>query len=635
MPHMWRLLLVDPALARTWSVPTEGTFTGVVAGAAAYDIIVLDPGIYADAPAQIFVPLTTQGDPAGGTVVQVPDRGAGASIAVLGDLVLQDLTLDGLGLTQILQVYDPSTLTLERVTLQYGVDPFGYGGAIGMGTAQLTATDTVFLGNASHDGGAVFHNGPLLCTRCTFEGNSAVGVGGDGGGLWTYGPVTLIEPVFSGNSSALWHGGALSVSISADIYGGSFLGNTAALDGGAIAIRNEGVVTVLPSEGVGATFEGNTASSGGAIGCDGSCTLSVTGARFASNAATFDGGHVSATQSLSMSLTDSVLEHGTAGLNGGAVAVDLGPLSVLRTELCHNGAGLSGGALWSDSVDLDNVSALYNTAALAGGALSAASGTVSFTTAAGNEAPDGSAAHGRGGAAGLLLSQTVLVDQVGGAAVGGAAPVTVLEGATWNNAAGDYAPYAVTVGSSLQLTRAPFPGLDPAGCAVPVPEWSGELPDDDPAALDTLADLDGSGADPGATGGPLAEPSLWVDGDQDGIVVMWDCDDLDEQVFPPECAPVPLDTGPLDTGPLDTGLLDTGQPHTGISDTGSAGALEDPEGAEPPSSAPRLAPERSPWGAVGCGCRSSPPRAGGLFVLLLALSFPRRATRLPRSREVS
>jgi uncharacterized protein (TIGR03382 family) len=617
---MW-VLLVGQALARTWSVPSEGTFTSVVAGASGGDIIEFDPGIYTDAPALLYIPLTLRGDPAGGTILQVPDRGAGPSISVTADLVLQDLTLDGLGATQILRGYDPATITLERVTMQHGVDPGAYGGAIGMDTATLTATDATFVGNTSHDGGAIWHNGTLLCTRCTFLQNAAVGDGGDGGGLWAYGPATLIEPVFEGNTSALWHGGALSIITSGDIYGGTFRGNVAALDGGALSVRLGASVTISPWEGASTLFEGNAALDGGAIGCPESCTLSVQGARFVANTAASDGGHISATQSLSMSIADSTLELGAASGDGGAVAVDVGPLAIVRTELCQNTASLAGGAVWSgDTVDLDNVSALYNQAGLAGGGLSVLGGSVSYSTALGNRAPDGSAVHGRGGLVGLQLAYTLLVDQADGPAVSGSAPITVTEGATWNNLPSDYAAYVVTVNSSLPLSRTPFPVLDPGLCEVPVPEWAGELMDTDPAPPYTEADPDGTEADRGATGGPLADPALWADADVDGAAAMWDCDDLDEQLFPPDCG---LDTGLIGTG--DTGLPDTGMPDTGPSDT-SAGmdtTLDPPD--PPPDLLPRLAPELAPAGAVGCGCQSAPGGVPWLLLLGLALRVRREA----------
>jgi predicted outer membrane repeat protein len=145
----------------------------------------------------------------------------------------QDLTIDGGGNTVTSGVVDTrfldhnstADLTIEDLTVT-GFDNFdSSGGAIVTNAEQLTVTRSTFSDNTSDgDGGAIDFDGAGLIQQSTFSGNEALD--GDGGAL---------------DQS---DGGPFIVDSS------TFVGNTAAFDGGAIS--GQDLVTVVNS-----TFTGN------------------------------------------------------------------------------------------------------------------------------------------------------------------------------------------------------------------------------------------------------------------------------------------------------------------------------------------------------------------------------------------
>ncbi|MEQ1570090.1 MAG: hypothetical protein ABMA64_30935, partial [Myxococcota bacterium] len=555
-------LLAGPTFAATWNVPADGDLDDVWGEASDGDTILIDAITETHLPSQLDKRITVVGAGAGSTVLDVSGEGSPA-LSVTVAVTLRDLTIDGDDQVALLEKHNAETLTLERVELLDGEDLARSGGALWIDDGAVIATDTSFVGNAAHEGGAVRVDAgeAFTCDRCTFLDNRSDGAIGDGGALWLAGSATLTDTVFEANVAPEWHGGAISVNAAGalTVFGGAFLANVSGGDGGAIVIRANGSATVAPSVSGPTSFTGQVALAGGGLSCMGFCDVAITGATFSAGTAT-NGGHLYNTVG-ELDVTDTVLEGGSASDDGGAVWAMKGTFT--RVRMCDNTATDQGGAVWAlGDVSLRNVALLRNTADVGGGAHLEGDADLAYATLLGNAATTGAGTWSAG-----AVEASVWADHATLAADGA---TTVTDGATWGNTA-DFGNQVVVV-SAAALSTDPF--LPPAAtCGWPVPQWAGEL-----WGAGTVGELDpdGSPSDGGATGGPDADPSLWADVDGDGVAAMWDCDDADPTVGLDCEPPAPPDTGAAgDTSPSDTGGSppDTGgaPPDTGgsPSDTGS------------------------------------------------------------------
>ena len=135
---------------------------------------------------------------------------------------------------------------------------------------NLTLTD----GYATDYGGAIYNQGNLTVTNCTFNQNQAL----LGGAIYNDGIVTISGSTFTANT-AFW-GGALWNANLLTVTGCTFTDNHATNSGG--AIYNDGSVTISRS-----TFTVNTAQWGGALW--NANLLTVTGSIFTDNHADYGG----------------------------------------------------------------------------------------------------------------------------------------------------------------------------------------------------------------------------------------------------------------------------------------------------------------------------------------------------------
>ena len=182
------------------------------------------------------------------------------------------------------------------------------GGAIYINsTVAVTISDSTFFDNRSDkDGGAVYSETGFTIDNTVFEQNTALS---DGGAIKTKDASTLLSITDSWflSNQASSEGGAIRAESQADITGSLFELNTASKDGGALWLRQASTISnttfyqnVTSESGGGvyvqhgsadvaidsSTFVGNTAAlQGGGLGHDSSGTVSIKNTLFADNVA--------------------------------------------------------------------------------------------------------------------------------------------------------------------------------------------------------------------------------------------------------------------------------------------------------------------------------------------------------------
>jgi CSLREA domain-containing protein len=365
---------------------------------------------------------------------------------VTGDLTITgpDVTISGANTYRIFVVDPGVTLSLNDLTIVNGLSASGDGGAI-FSDGTLDVSACTFQNNhtaAPYSGGAIVTYGPLTVTDSVFTNNSA----GNGGAIYPrFAPATTVVSgsTFQGNVAMnatdgwggailLWDGAQVTVSQT------TFGANVARLAGGAIYVQGTGSVLTIGDSQFDGNFVQDALSTGGAIASEG--TVSVTNGTFSLNHAVANGGAVVAqgtttlagssfqhnwaayggaiwSNSSSLGVSDSTLDHNgyddgdiLGALDGGGLYVAGNTTYVDRSTFVDNAAA-SGGALFNSGVTiLTNVTLSGNTAH-AGGAVGLNAGTVQAdnATIVGNSADSG--AGGIEVPIGtVLLRNTILAD---------------------------------------------------------------------------------------------------------------------------------------------------------------------------------------------------------------------------------
>ena len=167
--------------------------------------------------------------------------GADISLAERLPRITSALTIEGEGFSISgderfpIFIVDGAVLKINSLTMVDGRNPRGGGGAISMlESASVVVQDSRFMRNQARGGGAIGmrgHNNQLTVTNSSFVENSAE----------------------SGGAIEMW-AGKLAIS------GGSFVGNKAKFNGGAIDIRSGDEASIVNS-----TFSGNVADYSGGV----------------------------------------------------------------------------------------------------------------------------------------------------------------------------------------------------------------------------------------------------------------------------------------------------------------------------------------------------------------------------------
>lgn len=495
---------------------------------------------------------------AGGTTILVTDGGFRRNFVALGGAAI---VLDGGGTTlsvfsssfsanaRSINSYEPSVrlsdCTFSRDT---GVAVSGPD-VIDSGSAFSDSGDYSFGGGGTLDGtqfsdhsglGVIYASGALTLTNCVVEDNDTT----SHSSVYVANDATISGCAFSRNTST--YGGVIEhASETALVVSDSTFDDNAASYGGAIASYGGGLQVQ------GSTFTGNSAAGGGAIwigvsredGWMGSAAVTIEDAFFENNTATHtDGGAVSQDGVGTLEVSDSFFLGNVADETGGAIYADqLDATEITNVFACANEAG--GGGAFSisntSSVQLLHVILQENVGIGGGGALylrTVPVFTLSHATVVGNS---GYAASGGGAyfneVAGTVTDSIFAYTAAGDAvyahdeATGGDLDLTYND--WYANTTDDRSGTFVFATTGFGNTTAD-PGF--ADYSLDGDCWNdalalttGSLLID--AGSPESGDADGTAADMGATGGP---ESRWVDGDGDGWLSDWDCDDAAAAVSP-------------------------------------------------------------------------------------------------------
>jgi predicted outer membrane repeat protein len=328
-------------------------------------------------------------------------------------------TLDANGMGRVVFITNTAAVSIENLTLQYGVaggvaadcPTAGCGGGL-YTNSSLALQNVNIRDNLAPRAGGAYVLGPLDVVDTTWQDNTCTQV--RGGALEAYGATTLTGGLVSGN--ACRYGGGVFVDAALTVSGTHFISNTATSpsSGSGGAIYADGALTLTN-----ARFERNTAQTGaGAVLHTGTASdqLTISATTFISNTAfhtnaqggalytsvpvahisdsQFDGNSTPASLGSggaivafnAITLTKVTLHANFAGSQGGAVyhwglsesgdPYQIRPLILSNTVLSGNQAGSEGGALYfrrgfaaaNVPIHLSGATFLSNTAVFSGGA---------------------------------------------------------------------------------------------------------------------------------------------------------------------------------------------------------------------------------------------------------------------------
>ena len=548
------MLTSSTALAADIPVSLGDSIQTAVNGADPGDVILLEAGVYEqDIALNDDTDLTFAGAGAGETVLL---DGGGSGLVSLRNgstnIVFQDLTLDADNARSAIRILDGSSLTLQDVEVTQGAPgDDGAGGGIDIQDAsEVTLIRVTVRNSTAEEGGCIrvenesdLYAEDSFIENCTAENGAGIYAEDDA-------ELRLVNVQFTNNEvegDDDASGGAIYVSeTNLTIEGGSFSGNTVVGDfsvGGAIfLVDSYGAISD-------AEFASNSAERrGGAIGVTRS-PMVVDRSTFDSNSALY-GGAIRCWETLYCDVNDSWFT-GNSARRGGAIYLleNPGESYFRRNVFCFNEANSTdgdedGGAviLYEADLDVRNTYFLDNFSLLYGGAVCATNSSnllAANNTYVGNvSGVGGSGVHigsdeFSGGPSTGDLQNSVFVFNSGGPAVGGdtseGAEIEMTNHLFWDNAGGD-ASVALGTGS---VTEDPGWSFVDGVCdpGLYLPSYDSSMRDGGTAGV-PFEDLDETQNDMGFIGGPDADPVWWVDGDSDGIPLLYDCDDANPDIRP-------------------------------------------------------------------------------------------------------
>lgn len=294
-------------------------------------------------------------------------------------------TLDGGGTGVTLNV-EAANLVVSDLTVTGGYTE-GFGGGIGAENTDLRLCAAAVTDNEAAFGGGVYvAKGTLEVEGGTFSGNTARTDGGAVGTGATL--VTIVGATFEGNEST-YSGGAMFANIEGDVavYGTTFDGNVTGYEGGAVSFN--GYTAGTGACFVDTTFTANHADyAGGAVSSNGwgSMSFGYEGCLFDGNTADFGGGAIAYQQwGTDVSVTvDTLFTGNRSGDHGGAIDLSGGwgvlDASFYQTTFDGNSALLAGaiqaGGVGTEILRIVDGAVTSNRASWAGGVYIDATTTV-------------------------------------------------------------------------------------------------------------------------------------------------------------------------------------------------------------------------------------------------------------------
>jgi len=499
---MWWILT---ASAATWNIPgdfntLQDAFNSPVV--VSNDVLALGPGNFEGAPLNDGRTLIVRGQGSLLTTINASPNG-GNNIGVLeldlgSTLLVEQLTLDGMGFTRGIHAKSNSTAILSDVRI-VGGEVVDSGGGLYLLDSQALLTDVEISGcSAQADGGAVV----LL-------GTSSLDISGG---------------IFLGNQASA-RGGDIAVADSSQltIQDSYFSSSNAAFSGGSIEIST---VSGGPISSISSTqFDNGSADDGGALHIEGA-TVSLSDSLFTQNYATTNGGAIYASANSTLLLSRSRFLTNSADF-GGALSFDQSATLYGRNSFfCQNGGP---GGFTTNTVHGSNGTILDLQNSLFAQSGTAAPGASTTLLAGGG----GIIAHNTffGDTANVVLTTGALVEDNVFTESFDFALDSTISGIVHGNIVWN-ASVTGAVDPNQQIFADPMVSsttgndcnlLDQAYATAAIFDTS----------TSGRSDLDGSPADAGHLGGPDLDVAYWnADKDGDGSLVHVDCDDNDPARYP-------------------------------------------------------------------------------------------------------
>lgn len=288
------------------------------------------------------------------------------------------LTLDGMEITESSAagagadmgggaVFNSGNLLVNRTRFinNSATGASGSGGAIMNFAGGFSVTRGTFTGNtASRAGGAIEDrsgSGTSRLTLSTMTGNSTGPAPGNGGGVHITGASNLVVKggSYTGNTAAreggaLWNGAGIMVLTDVNISENTASG-PAADDGGGGVFNNGGELRIFAGTNItGNVADGASGSGGGVFNAVGG-TLRVVEANISGNTANRAGGGIedASGAGTAFTVTDATIDDNevfTSPGNGGGIHISgTGSLSVSGGSVSGNAAGAEGGGIWNNA----------------------------------------------------------------------------------------------------------------------------------------------------------------------------------------------------------------------------------------------------------------------------------------------
>ncbi len=284
-------------------------------------------------------------------------------------------------------VSTPGKISIVNSRIVHNTAIDGGGGLYLRSGAGVSVVKTTIADNTASHGGGLYAQASgvhsvVLIDTCIISNNTATP--GNGGGLQFQGVggarLIVKNSLITGNATAGAGGGLYLGKSSAVITKTTFSNNSAAL-GGAIADDRGLSLTLSGSRFIGNRADDNGNIGGGALHLKGLNTVvRIASTIFAGNNSVTDGGAITHSGSLTMSITGSSFLGNTAKGNfGGAIYAGLGAATLTVTGTAFSGnAGGSGGAIFlADGTALTmKSSTMSGNVATIGGAIRAAGSIV-------------------------------------------------------------------------------------------------------------------------------------------------------------------------------------------------------------------------------------------------------------------
>ncbi len=317
----------------------------------------------------------------------------GSTLTISQDLAItgpgaSNLTVSGNNAVRVFLI-NAGTVTMSGLTVANGSVTNGAGMVVQPG-ANVTLTNCTFDGNMTDGGGGgVVNFGALSVNNSTFQNNHSTSSSLGGGAINSQSGSTLSvsSSSFLTNTSGA-SSGAIYSATQATLVNSAFIGNTATTSyGGAVA--NAGNMSVSNS-----TFQNNQANDAAAIASLSTSTTSVSHSTFNGNKTTNNGGAV--LNSGSLIVGDSTFQDNQATGAGGAINNPAGSaLSVTNSAFLLNTAGTGAGAIGSfTQATIVGSTFQGNHAVVDGGAINVQSGTLSVSNSTFSANTAGGAAGG-------------------------------------------------------------------------------------------------------------------------------------------------------------------------------------------------------------------------------------------------